>query len=638
MLGFIRDGMKGWIAWAIIGLLIIPFALWGIQEYFGNGGPLVVATVNGEEVSQQSYTQAVNNQRSRMREMLGGQYNPEMFDDRIKKQALNDLIERELLFQQASDEGFHVAATSVRNYIRNIEGFQEDGSFSNEQYNRVLQSQGESATGFEARVQRGILTQQVYSGLVTSEIVTQTDIEKLVGLEEQTRAVNYLQIPSSQFNEKKPLSDEELKKYYDSHLQNYMTGEQVSIEYIELDGKTLTPDVKPTEEQLQEYYQARSAQFTSTSERKTSHILIAIDEGADEKTVQAAKTKAIDIKSKLNKGESFKALAAKFSDDPGSAKLGGDIGFFGKDSLDPNYEKTMFGMQVGDVSEPVLSAFGYHIIKLDQIREPKTKTFEEVRSEIEKEYSQTAIDKKYYDFAEKLTNLAYENTNTLEDAAGAVGIEIKSSELFSRRGGAGVTSNPKVSAAAFSDDVLRQGYNSEPIELGENHIMVLRVKDHKEKAQKSFDSVKAAINSTLKNDNARKAAKEAGEAKRNLLQAAYSEKLTKAIAAELKLEWKKESALKRTGSKVDTQLVKAIFDANRPSLDKPTVKGLQLANGDYVIYSVLNVTDGKVADLDAAKKKTASDKLKGAYGDAAFSQFVSEIKGSAKIFIQENNI
>jgi len=638
MLGFIRDGMKGWIAWAIIGVLIVPFALWGIQEYFGNGGPLVVATVNGEEVSQQSYTQAVNNQRSRMREMLGGQYNPDMFDDRIKKQALNDLIERELLFQQATEEGFHVAVASVQNYIRNIEGFQEDGRFSNEQYNRVLQSQGESATGFEARVQRGILTQQVYSGLVSSAIVTQADVEKLVGLEEQTREVNYLQIPSNQFANKGSLADEELKKYYNSHLQAYMTGEQVSIEYIELDGKILKPDVEPTEEQLQAYYQERSAQFTSTSERKTSHILITVEEGADEKTVQAAKAKALDVKSKLDKGESFKALAATFSDDPGSSKLGGDIGYFGKDSLDPNYEKTMFAMKVGDISEPVLSAFGYHIIKLDQIREPETKAFEDVRSELEKEYNQSAIDKKYYDLAETLTNLAYENTDTLEDAAGAIGIEIKSSDLFLRRGGVGITSNPKVSAAAFSDDVLRQGYNSEPIELGENHIIILRIKDHKEKAQKPFDSVKTAINTTVKNDNARQAAKDAGESNRNLLQAAYSDKLLKAIATELKLEWNKEVTLKRSGSKVNPQLVKAIFTAKRPATDKPTVKGLQLASGDYVIFSVTMVTDGKVADIDAAKTKTASDKLMGAYGDAAFSQFVSEIKGSANIFIRKNNL
>jgi len=199
MLSAIRDSMKGWIAWAIIGLLIIPFALWGIQEYFGDGGPLVVASVNGEDINQQTYQRAFNNQRDRMRERFGGQYIPEMFDERLKKQAIEDLIEKELLYQQADDEGFIVSGISIKNYIQNIESFQDDGKFSNDQYRRVLEANGQSPTGFESIVERDLLTRQVYLGLVSSAIVTKSDISKLVALEEQTREVSYLQIPSNKF-------------------------------------------------------------------------------------------------------------------------------------------------------------------------------------------------------------------------------------------------------------------------------------------------------------------------------------------------------------------------------------------------------------------------------------------------------
>jgi peptidyl-prolyl cis-trans isomerase D len=635
MLHAIREGIQGWIAWAIVILLIVPFALWGINQYFGSGGPQVVATVNGKDISQREFQQAYYLQRNRMREMLGGQYDPSMFDEQIKQRALQGLIDQEILFQNAEDRGFRVASESVVQTIKNIEAFQENGSFSNDMYVRALQAQGETPASFEQRIHRAILTQQLQSGVATSAIVTDDELNRLLKLQHQTRDIDHLRIAVAKHKNDADATDEAIEKYYDEHSDLFMNPEKVSIEYVELKAENLGEDMQPTEEQLQQFYETRKSQYFVPEERRTRHILISVAEDADKETIEKARAKAEEVKQKLDNGESFEKLAKEYSDDPGSAQMGGDIGFFGRDQLDPAYERAMFELEPGQISDPVLSSFGFHIIRLEEIREEKSKPLEQIKDQLIAEWRKSQGEKKFFEEVDKLTTLAYEVPTTLTDAAGAVEQPVQSTDLFSRKGGKGITSNPKVINAAFSNDVLVEGYNSEPIELSENHVVVLRVKEHVEKSPQSLEEAKEEIKKRLVEDKARERVKELGEKVVDRLQAGET---PQAIAEDLDLEWIKSGELKRSDRKIDSAIVKQAFKLQRPQEGQAAYGGTVLGNGDYAVVAVNKVVDGDPAQIDESQKLTLKRSLVAERGRQAFENLLSEIKGSANIVVQKDNI
>ena len=636
MLGYIRESVQGWIAWAIVILLIIPFALWGINEYFGNGGKLVVASVNGEEISQQAYQREFYLQRDRMREMLGEQFNPSMFDDQIKQKALDDMINREVLIQAAAENGYRISDDFLIQTIQTFEAFQADGEFSNELYKQQLSAQGESPSTFEYRIQRAILSQQLYSGLAATPLVTKHDIDYLLKLQEQTRDIGYLVLKADNYKKDEDASEEAIKQYYDQHNERFMTPEMVSLQYIELNAKDLASDEQPGEEELKQFYQERSSLYVVPEERRTRHILLTLDPDASQEQIEAVKKKANDLRKQIAEGADFAKLAKENSEDPGSAQQGGDIGFFGKDSLDPAYEETMYKLKVGEVSEPVLSSFGYHIIKLEEIREQQVKPFEEVKPSLIAEYQQGIADRKYFELSDKLTNLAYEVPDTLEDAAGATGLEIKTTGFFPRMGGAGIASNPKVAAAAFSDDVLKQGYNSEPIEIEEHHVVVIRVKERKDASLKSLDDVTAQIKNQIINEKARERAKTTGA---NIIEQLSKGEATPEAAAKIaNTEWKQAGELKRTDRTIDAKIVQQAFKLVKPSDGKSSFGGVELASGDFAVVGISKVVDGDLSKIDEAKRTALSRNLTGIRGEAAFGSYLESLKDSANIVIQQDNL
>jgi peptidyl-prolyl cis-trans isomerase D len=636
MLGYIRESVQGWIAWAIVILLIIPFALWGINEYFGTGGSLVVANVNGEEITQQTYQREFYLQRDRMREMFGDQFNPSLMDPQIKQKALDDIINREVIVQTANEVGYRISDDFLVQTIQGFEAFQENGEFSNQLYKQQLSAQGESPSTFEYRIQRAVLSQQMYSGVAATPVVTKHDVDYLLKLQEQTRDIGYMVLKADSFKQEADATEEAIKQYYDQNSDRYMAPEMVSLEYLELNAASLATDEQPTEEELKQFYEERASLYVTPEERRTRHILVNVDTGATQEQIQAAKQKAEDLRKQIAEGADFEKLAKENSDDPGSAQLGGDIGFFGKDSLDPAYEEAMFSLKVGEVSEPVLSAFGYHIIELEEIREQKAKPFEEVKPTLIAEYQQGIAERKYFELTEKLTNLAYEVPDTLEDAAGATGLEIKTTNLFPRTGGTGIAANPKVAAAAFSDDVLKQGYNSEPIGIGENHVVVIRVKEHQDAKLKPFDAVKETIKAQLINEKARERAKQQGL---NIIEQLAKGEATPAAAAKIvNVEWNEAGELKRTDRTIDGKIVQQAFKMAKPQEGKTSFAGTQLASGDYAVVGVNKVTDGDVASMEEAKRQTLSRNLVGIRGEAAFVNLLQNLKNNSSIIVQEDNL
>jgi len=648
MLGYIREGIQGWIAWAIVILLIIPFALWGINQYFGNGGTLVAATVNGSDISQQHFQREYYSQRDRMRQMLGEQFDASMFDAQLKQRAMDDLINREILFQNASDAGFYVSDESIVNIIQGIEAFQEDGAFSNELYKQQLAANGESPVVFEQRMKRGILTQQLYSGITATPVVTKQDVDYLLKLQEQTRHIRYTTLKAEAYKQESDASDEAIAQYYKENSSRYMTPEKVSVSYLELNVSDLGKDAEPTAEELQKFYDDRANMYMVPEERHTRHILISVAEGASEDEINTAKTKATDLRKQIEDGADFEKLAEQHSDDPGSATNGGDLGYFGTGSLDPSYEETMYSLKKGEVSEPVLSAFGFHIIKLEDIREQNVKPFDEVKPTLVAEYRQGIADRKFFELSEKLTNLSYEVPDSLEDAAGATGLRIKNSELFGRNGGAGITANPKVSSAAFSDDVLKKGFNSEPIQIGENHVIVLRIKEHQDAKQRPLEEVKDEIATRIISEKSRERVEKAGvELMQQLrsgaeqvpanLQAPSTENGQDGAGDGVESDdWKDAGDLKRTDRSIDSKIVEKAFKL--PKSAEVVYGGAALASGDYAVIAVDKITDGDVAAMDEAKRLTTQRNLSGLLGESAFQEMLTGFKQKSNITVQDDSL
>lgn len=635
MLHFIRERAQGWIAWIIVGLLIIPFALWGINEYFGGGGQLTVATVNDTEISQRDFQQAFFEQRSRMQQMLGEQYDSRIFEPQIKKRVIEELVDRELLLQYSDDAGFRISNGSVVATIQGIEAFRENGVFSADLYRQQVQAQGQSPAGFERRVKQAILTTQLPLGLAGSTFVTDHDLDNVIRLQEQQRDVAFINFSAKSFENSADATDEAIALYYEANRERFMTPEQVIVEYIELDAANLGKGEALTDEQLHQYYENNISQYSSPEERQARHILIQIPEGADEAAVNEAHTKAEALLKRIRAGESFADLAKANSDDPGSAENGGDLGQFGRGIMEPDFEKAAFALKEGEVSEPVLTSFGYHLIKLEKIVAGDKKPFESVKAEIEAQMKREAGEKEFFDLSEKLTNLAYETPDSLALVAEKLGLELKVSPRFSRQGGPGIFSNAKLRNLAFSDEVLKQGYNSEPVEVGNHHVAVIRLKEHLQAAQKPLEEVKAQITLQLVAEKAKSRAREAGEA---IVARLNNGETLADVTKDSSVTLQEAGMIRRKFTGIDRTIVAQAFRMKKPASDVPSVSGVSLNNGDYTVVAVKKVIEGDPASLGPAERKALRNRIMNQYVNSTEASVINTLKAAAKIRIQEDNI
>ncbi len=636
MLSFIRDRAQGWIAWVIVGLLIIPFALWGVNEYVGNSDKLVAATVNGTDIGQREFQQAFYDQRGRMQQMLGGQYDAQLFDPQIKQRVINELVDRELLLQNADDMGFRVSDQTVVAAIQSIDAFREGGAFSVSLYQQQLQTQGQSPTAFERYVKRIMTAGQLPDGLASSAFVTDAELDAVIRLEQQQRDLQYFVLNTSQFQDESLADDAAINSYYEQHTDRFLTAEKVRVEYVELSVAALKSDEEPSEEELHEFYDTNQSQFSVEAERQASHILIQLEEGADETAITEAREKAEGLVARLNAGESFEKLAKENSDDPGSAEIGGDLGYFGRGLMEPDFEEVAFSLKLDEVSEPVLTSFGYHIIKVTGIREKEVKPFADVRDEILAQFQNDAAERQYFELAEQLTNQAYEVPDSLSETADELGLELKQSPFFERRGGTDVFANPRVVAAAYSDDVLSQGFNSEPIEVGENHVLVLRLLEHQKADRRPLSEVKSQVRQSLIQEKAREAAKAAGEKALQQLEAGES---AETVSKALSVDWKGAGAVTRETKDHDAQIIKQAFRLTRPSSpDSPRYSGVVLNSGDYAVIRLNKVVDGDPAAMDVAERETLKRRLAGEQGANAQLHLISRLKADAKVIVQNDDL
>ncbi len=617
MLTRIREKFQGAFAWGILIVIGVPFALWGINNYVDNAKETPVASVGDKDFYQRDVAKAYE-QYSQNFQGLG-------IDEKVlKAQALDKLIKDEVLLQYANAQGLAASDDSVREFIKSLEYFQTDGKFDDKKYKSLLAAQRMSTTEFVGRIKNALVMQQFQDSVVTSSFATPHDVESFFKIQNQQRDVDYVTVTLQQAPTQP--TDDEIAAYYQQHQNAYQVPQQSAIEYVELAFADIAKQVAVTDDKLKAFYEEQKDQFTTPERRKISHILFAVN---DKVTDAMALEKAKKTKSELA-NKQFATLAAEVSDDKTSAKIGGDLGLFNVGVMEKSFEEAAIALKQGEVSEPIRSKFGYHLIKVTELVPVEVKPFASVKDEVTKAYQKAQAENAFYEAGEKLTEMSYENPDNLQTVADALGLQIKKSALFTEDKGEGIAADEKIRSAAFSEEVL-QGNNSAPVELGTERLVVLRQLEHKAAATRELSEVKPEIIKALLDDKAKIMTAEKAKQIKIRLQAGEP---LQTVAAQDKLAVKKIKGLTRNDTSLAEPLKQAIFKAAKPVADKPSVFIAPLPSGEQVVVSLSKVTEGVMSENDKKQFDLAQKNIANAFGQDEFNAVLNSLQADADISIE----
>ncbi len=625
MLQSIRDRAQGWIAWVIVGLIILTFALFGIDQYARGDKVVVVAEVNGQHVTGNEFLTLYNRQKSRLEEQFGDMYDQVVDDETLRLQVLDALVESELMRQWANDNGMLVTDRQLASAIHSAEVFQQDGKFSDKIYEEVLMRNGMNIARFEYEQRQYLLEGQFFALTMSGNFATPFEVNQLASLQGQERNVNYLRIDQRPFIKTVEVSEKDIQAAYDKDKERYIEAEKVSVDYIDLSQAEIAKNIEVNDALIQAYYDENSALFTLPEKRHAKHILISIEADTDEAKAAALKTVA-EVQAKLAAGEAFEALAKTYSKDPGSASSGGDLGTFEQGMMVPEFDEVVFSLAVGQVSEPVKTDFGYHIIKLEGIESKQVQPLETVKSEVIEQYKMEEAERQYFDLLEQLTTVAYEQSDSLEPAADVVGLKVQTSELFTHEGGVGdILSNPKVSAMAFSTELLKENLNSDAIELSPNRSVFIRVNQHIEQRQKPLAEVAESIKEQL---TRQAAVKEAAALAEQLLAKVKSGENPESLMRD-GVEWNTVGWVARNTQKLLPQIVSEAFKVAKPKEEGQSSWGsFQLNTGDTILLEVSGIRTQPISDEGKQALNQAFAEL---FGSAEYKGRLEGLKAKADI-------
>jgi peptidyl-prolyl cis-trans isomerase D len=620
MLQNIRDNSQGWIAKTIIGVIIALMALTGFDAIFrATSHSQDAAKVNGEEISQNELAQAVDMQRRQLAQQLGKDFDPAMLNDQmLRESALKGLIDRKLLLQGAADAKFGFSEASLDQQILLTPEFQVDGKFSADRFDQVVRQLGYTRMQFRQMLGQEMLIGQVRAGVAGSAFITDAQVDAFARLEKQTRDFATLTLPADPSNVK--VTDDEIKAHYDEHAKEFMSPEQVVLDYIELKKSSFFDKVSVKDEDLQAAYQKEIANLAE--QRRAAHILIEVN---DKMTDAQAKAKVEEIQQRLAKGEDFAALAKELSQDPGSSAKGGDLGYAGKGVYDPAFEDALYALNKDQVSAPVRSQFGWHLIKLLGVEAPSVPTFASLKEKLTTDLKSALVEQKFVEATKQLEDTAFESSD-LAQPAQDLGLKVQTSAPFGREGGEGLTANRAVIQAAFSPEVLEEGSNSSALELDPETVLVVRSKEHRQPEQLPLEAVSSAIRAQLTKEHASEAVKTKGQA----LLAGLRDGKTPLAAKQDGQSWKVVEAASRSQDGVDPQVLQALFRMPKPEgKDKPGYGSLTAADGSFVIVRLNGVN--QAAPPTDEEKAQYRRFLASREGQQDFAAYRAQLQSAAKI-------
>jgi peptidyl-prolyl cis-trans isomerase D len=639
MLQLLRGKKSSLFVKIVLGVIVIGFSFFGIESYFVANTNTNVAKVGGSAISEQEFTQrynrAVQAELQRMRQQFGASVNASMFQTpEFKRRVLDDLVNERVLLETNDELGLVVPVQRLRDEIQKIPAFQNEGVFDKEQYRQVLQANGMSPQSFEDDMRKDIGRTLLPSQVVATTIATDAEVDAYLRLRDQRRDFRYARLdkPAAEQGEVK---DEEIEAWYKQHQAEFMVPERVALEYVELDASKLEIDQTPDDSVLQERYEKAKSRYVTAEQRLASHILVKVGGKGAPEDQKAALAKAEEIEKQLKAGKDFATLAKQDSADLGSKNQGGDLGWLDRGTTEEAFENALFALGKGEVSQPVLTSEGYHIIELRDVRPGKTRSFDEVKPELLKEYADGERDRVYSDKAGRLTELTYQDPSTLETAAKELGLAVQKTELFPRTGGQGIAANPGVAKAAFSDGVLVQNNNSDPIELGPNHIAIVRIAEHKPATPKPLDEVRDTVRARIVAERESKQAKDRADA---LYAQLGKDKTLDTLAASDNLKVEEQKGIGRDAATLDSRLVSAVFSMPRPEQDKPSYRLVDLGGDNYALVQLTAVTDGDPSKLDAKTREAARNTLQQQASMSAAREFVEALRKATKVSISESKL
>lgn len=620
MLQNIRDNSQGWIAKAIIGLIVVLMALTGFDAIFqATNHSQDAAKVNGDTISQNALSQATDIQRRQLMQRMGKDFDPALLDEKLLREAsLKGLIERTLLLQGARDAGFSFTDAALDQVILQMPEFQANGVFSAELFDQFVRRLGYTRMQFRQMLAEELLIGQLRGGFVATSFATTPQVDAFARLENQTRdfaSVTFKADPAAV-----QVSDEQIKAHYDQHAKEFMTPDQVVIDYIELKKSAYFDQVKVDEDQLKAAYEKEVANLAE--QRHAAHILIEVN---DKVSDEQAKARAEEIAERLNKGEDFAALAKEYSQDPGSASNGGDLGLAGPGVYDPAFEDALYKLSDNQVSAPVRTSFGYHLIKLLGVEAPDVPTFASLRDKLTRDLKSQQVEQRFVEATKQLEDSAFESSD-LGQPAQDLGLKVQTSAPFGREGGDGITANRQVVQAAFSEEVLQEGSNSNAIELDPETVLVLRVKEHRKPEQLPLEQVAGNIRDRLAKEQAIADLK----TKADTLVKGLREGTIKADAPLEGQAWTVREAVTRNQEGIDPVELQAVFRLAKPQdKAKAVFDSVVLNDGRLAVLQLKGVNEG-AAPSDAEKAQMRRI-LASRAGEQDFAAYLKQLEAKADI-------
>lgn len=635
MLQSLRDKMHGWPSIVVLGVAVFAMSFFGIEGYFTAQTETFVAKVGKQEISQQDFQNRMNELRQQSSAQMGDQFDPSVYEQpEMKERVLGAMVDQQLLLKANDDLGLRVSDAAVRDTIASIPAFQVNGQFDAATYQAVLAAQRKTPAMFENEVRSSLAISLVPDALMASTIVTEDEVERFLKLRLQRRDLRYAMLPRPALTDSK-VTDAQVQAYYKQHQAEFMSPEQVAIRYVEVNAADLKADNPPTEEDLRKRYEDEKQRFVQPEQRLVSHILVDVPKNATPEQQKAALAKAQKIAAEATP-ENFAKLAQQDSADLGSRRQGGDLGWLEQGVTTKAFDDAMFALQKGQISKPVLSDEGYHVIWLRDIRSGQAKPFEEVRGQLEQEAVAAERERKYNEVAGKLADKTYQNPTSLEPAAQALDLPVKSTGLFTREGGkSGIAADPKVAKAAFSDDVLVQGNNSSLIDLGNDHSVVIHVDKHIPAAVKPLADVRDAIEKDILDERIAAAARQRADSLLARLQKGES---MDTVAASVGAAVQSVPEALRVQQGLPDALREEAFLLPHPKDGKPQFAAVALPEGAYALLAVDKVQDGDLSKVTPEQRKMLRQSMLAAYGNVATESFIGALKANTEIKIAKDRM
>lgn len=628
----IRDYAQSWFAYTIIALLIIPFAVWGINYYFEGGGPMDAALVGDSKVTLNEFQRAYQQQRQRMQSMMGAGMDPALLEGpRLKQEVLRQLINERVLNQVAHRQGFRIGDQQLHDAVLGLPVFRENGGFSKDLYERLVRNQGFTVQGFEEGLRQSLAVQQLRDGVIASTLITAPELEQLIGLLKQQRDLQYLLLPMEKYVTQATVDDGAVQAYFDKNKDRFVNPEQVQIQFVELKLAQIAEGITVSEDELKTSYEEQITKYGRPEERQASHVMVKLAPNASPAEVEQARSKAQQLANEIRSGtKSFdQAMEAAKADTSGQFEAGA-LGSINKGMFDdPALENALFALkQAGDISDVVQMPMGFQVLRLDGITPAQAKPFSEVREAVAQELRQQKAENQFYEITQHLATQAYEHPDSLESAAKALNVSVQESDWFSRKGGAGITASPKVAETAFSEEVLKRGLNSEPIEINRGHVVVIRNQGHKEATPRTLDEAREEIVSILKHTQAREALAKDIEALKS--RAAQGTNL-QILAKEFGGSFHYPGLVGRDASVVDRAILVLAFQLPQPETGKVALGATAVANGDQALLQISQVVPGKKEALSEEERKSLAQQLAQQTGTTQFDGLLESLRIKTKV-------